>query len=128
MPSPQLASVSAPLPGGPARRPGLGQGRAGGAAAIRAGPRHVPGRRAGQGAGSAARGGGASERASERERMREKVRACAGSMCPCGGEGVATASGGEEESGGRGGVQGCARVRPAREHRRPGGEAPWSLC
>lgn len=50
MPRPQLASVSALLPGGPRAGPrGLGEGRAGGAAAISAGPRHVPGRRAGRG-------------------------------------------------------------------------------
>lgn len=42
------------------------------------------------------------------------------------GEGVARASGGEEERGGRGGVQGCACVCPAREHRHPGG--PLGLC
>lgn len=48
-------------------------------------------------------------------------------MCPCGGEGVARASGGEEERGGRGGVQGCACVCPAREHRHPGGPLVFVL-
>lgn len=36
---------------------------------------------------------------------------------------MARASGGEEERCGRGGVQGCACVCPAPEHRHPGG--PW---
>lgn len=48
-------------------------------------------------------------------------------MCPCGGEGVAGASGGEEECSGRGGVQGCACVCPARERRHPGGPSVFVL-
>lgn len=40
---------------------------------------------------------------------------------------MARASGVEEERGGRGGVQGCAFVCPAREHRHPGGPLVFVL-
>lgn len=124
MPSPQLASVSAPLPGGPARRPGLGQGRAGGAAAIRAGPRHVPGRRAGPGKGRGARLE-VGERASERERMREKVRVRAACV-------LVGAKVWRERAGVRRSVAGeeVCRGAPSFVRRVSTGilEAPWSLC
>jgi hypothetical protein len=40
---------------------------------------------------------------------------------------VVRASGDEEERGGLGGVQGCACVCPAREHRHPGGPLVFVL-